>query len=302
MTEGTRTLADLLERTLPQIKWTVEGLVPEGLTILAGKPKLGKSRLVFLMALMVAAGERFLGFKTLPGEVLYIALEDGERRLQDLAGWHGARSLTNLDRFHYQTTWSSLDHGGLEAIEQWIADHPQARLIVVDTWALIRGRLAGKDRYQEEYNALAPLQSCRSGVASRWSWSTISERRAPTTGSKHSRDRRQSVEQPTLCSVSSANAARWMPLSSSSVERRKNSSSPSGSTTGAGDRSGVPPTTDTQSSELRCSKLCESWEEKARSLTSRSSPAKRRRTLRSCWPRSSARERFGRERSTASMP
>jgi hypothetical protein len=50
---------------------------------------------------------------------------------------------------------------------RWLEAHPSTRLIVVDTWARIRGRVAGKDRYQEEYAALAPLQrlAIDSGVA-----------------------------------------------------------------------------------------------------------------------------------------
>src|SRR5258708_7721088 len=77
------TLQELLDRELPPIQWAIPDILPEGLTLLAGKPKLGESGLALAMALAVAAGGGALG--TLPvtqGEVLYLALEDNERRLQ----------------------------------------------------------------------------------------------------------------------------------------------------------------------------------------------------------------------------
>lgn len=152
------TLANLLTKQLEPIRWTVEAMIPEGLTFLAGKPKLGKSWLALVLALAIASGNKFLGYTTTTGSVLYIALEDGERRLQERAIWLGARTMSNLDQFHYRTDWPTLDHGGLEQLEQWMADYPQTRLIVVDTFGRIRGDLPGRDKYAEEYGLLGRLQ------------------------------------------------------------------------------------------------------------------------------------------------
>jgi hypothetical protein len=76
-------LADLLARVFPIPRAIVEKIILEGLTLLAGKPKLGKSRFMLDIAIAVACGGKALGH--LPadaGPVLYISLEDPERRLQ----------------------------------------------------------------------------------------------------------------------------------------------------------------------------------------------------------------------------
>lgn len=152
------TLATLLKKELEPIRWTVEGMIPEGLTFLAGKPKLGKSWLALVLALSIASENKFLTYRTVSGSVLYIALEDSERRIQERAIWLGARTMSNLERFHYRTEWPALDHGGLDQLETWMLDYPETRLIVVDTFGRLRGDVAGRDRYAEEYTLLGGLQ------------------------------------------------------------------------------------------------------------------------------------------------
>ncbi len=79
-------LPDLLSWELPPVRWTIPGILPEGLTLLAGKPKLGKSWLALTIALSIAAGGVALGTQPVAkGDVLYLALEDNARRLQSRA-------------------------------------------------------------------------------------------------------------------------------------------------------------------------------------------------------------------------
>ena len=80
------TAAELMEMVLPPVKWVVPGLLPEGVTLLAGKPKLGKSWLGFGMAVGVASAGVVLGTKRVEqGEALYLALEDKQRRLRSVS-------------------------------------------------------------------------------------------------------------------------------------------------------------------------------------------------------------------------
>lgn len=155
------TLAELLAKQIDPIHYVVHNLIPEGLTLLAGKPKLGKSWLALALSLGVCSGNETLGHWTEAGEVLYIALEDGERRMQDrvkiLEGY--LLGPTALSRFHYRTEWASLDRDGLTQLEAWMTDHPDTRLIVVDTYGKLRGDLPGKDRFIEEYGLLGKLQT-----------------------------------------------------------------------------------------------------------------------------------------------
>lgn len=148
---------DLLNRTFPEPKWAVENILPEGVTILGGKPKMGKSWLALNVAVGVASGDRVLGGVPVEqGDVLSLALEDNERRLQ-------SRLKKLLDgkaapeRLEFANRWPRLDDGGLEEIEAWLIEHPDARLVVIDTLAKIRARNGGKNVYTEDYQAVEQL-------------------------------------------------------------------------------------------------------------------------------------------------
>ncbi|HEX8281896.1 MAG TPA: AAA family ATPase [Pyrinomonadaceae bacterium] len=150
--------ADLLAQHFPEPRYAVEGVLPEGVTVFAGRPKLGKSWCALGIAVAVACGGHALG--TIPverGDVLYLALEDGARRLQKrlrkmLAG---GSTPSNLD---FATEWRRLDAGGLDDLEDWLRSHREARLVVIDTLKRVRPaeRRAGR-LYDGDYEAVAPI-------------------------------------------------------------------------------------------------------------------------------------------------
>lgn len=162
----TMTLKALMSMQLKPMQWVIPGILPEGLTLLCGKPKLGKSWMGLGIGLDTASGGYALGKKQVErGEVLYLALEDNERRLQ-------SRVSTVLASERYQnsgipdgieiaTTWPRIGEGGIEQIEQWIGEHPGVRLIIVDTWAKLAPKAQGRQRaqYEEDYEALTPLKA-----------------------------------------------------------------------------------------------------------------------------------------------
>jgi hypothetical protein len=151
--------AELLKVEFPEPRFAVPGVLPEGLTILAGKPKIGKSWLVIGFGLAIASGGRALGhIEVEEGDVLYLGLEDTPRRLK--------RRLEALlpdgqgpERLRFHTTWPRSDEGGVERIEQWLKAHPEARLVVIDTLAKFRPLLRESGGYTTDYAAIAPLQS-----------------------------------------------------------------------------------------------------------------------------------------------
>jgi RecA-family ATPase len=156
---GTFTAAELMATKLPPLRWTVPGLLPEGVTLLSGKPKLGKSWLALGLAIAVASGGVALG--TMPvnhGEVLYLALEDTRRQLQKrlektLAG------TTAPSRLHIATEWPRMDEGGADRLGDWLAVHPDARLAVVDILKKVRPRTSqNRSVYDVDYEALEALQ------------------------------------------------------------------------------------------------------------------------------------------------
>jgi RecA-family ATPase len=81
--EATFTAAELMAFEFPEARWAVPGIIPEGVTLLAGKPKQGKSWASLGISIAVATGGEALGkVRVERGEVLYLALEDNPRRLQ----------------------------------------------------------------------------------------------------------------------------------------------------------------------------------------------------------------------------
>lgn len=161
----TERLIDLQQEILPDTVFTIPDLLPEGLALLAGKPKLGKSWLLLAMLLGVAAGSVVMGnIPVEQAEVLYISLEDNKKRLQKRSNLVLRQAQASRD-FHYATTWARLDEGGIEDLEEWIQEHPRVRLIGIDTWARIKPRNKGgasKQQYDEDYDALTPLQELAS--------------------------------------------------------------------------------------------------------------------------------------------
>ncbi len=162
------TAGDLLAADFPPPAWAVPGVIPEGLTLLAGAPKLGKSWLALNLAAAVAAGGRALGrVQVDQGEVLYLALEDPPRRLASrlrliLNGDAAPHGLT------FETEWPPLADGGADQLDAWLAEHPGRRLVVVDVVARVRGQVDDRvNRYDADYHAMAELKKLadRHGVA-----------------------------------------------------------------------------------------------------------------------------------------
>src|SRR5262249_17149758 len=142
------TAASLKPMTFEPIKFVVPAIIVEGLTLLAGKPKGGKSWLLLHAAIAVARGGFTLGDIHCPqGDVLYLALEDNLRRLRSRMG-----KLIDTqewpERLSFVTEMPRLTEGGLERIKQWIASTKQPRLVIIDTLAMIRSPNKKKDQTQ----------------------------------------------------------------------------------------------------------------------------------------------------------
>lgn len=156
----TFTAVDLMKREFPEPKWIVEGLLPEGLTLFAGPPKIGKSWLALSLCVGTASGGHALGkIPVERGEALYIALEDTPRRLQSRL------KMMLVDEpapegLHLATQWQRLDEGGLEMLENWLLGWPKCRLIIIDTLQRLRPPQQGnRGLYEQDYNTLVYLKT-----------------------------------------------------------------------------------------------------------------------------------------------
>jgi AAA domain len=159
---------ELMEAELPETKWIVPNLISDGATIFAGAPKQGKSWLALGVSLAVALGGYALGkIPVDAGDVLYLALEDGNKRMQKrLRGM--LKGALVPERLHLAYTFPLVNQGGLELIEEWLIDHPEARLIVVDTLKRLRPVVRSKrNQYDVDYEAVSGLNDLaqRYGVA-----------------------------------------------------------------------------------------------------------------------------------------
>jgi hypothetical protein len=153
------TAAELMASELPPVKWVVPGILPEGVTLLAGKPKLGKSWLALGLGVAVASGGTALGTRPVEsGDVLYLALEDNPRRLQVRLGKMLAGNNAP-DGLHIATDWPRMDEGGADLLDDWLCAHPEGRLVVVDILKRVRPRApANRGVYDTDYEALQGLQ------------------------------------------------------------------------------------------------------------------------------------------------
>lgn len=149
------------------MKYVVPGYIAEGATLLAGKPKLGKSWLCLDIALAVASGGICLGNVTCEqGDVLYLALEDNWRRLQSrlkkLWAYEDLRGDTPMpDRLFIEIQCPRANEGGIEALRDWLEKHPAARLVIVDVLAMFRATSKGREQtqYDADYLAIKSLQA-----------------------------------------------------------------------------------------------------------------------------------------------
>ncbi len=149
------TADQLMATEFPEPRWAVPGILSEGVNLLAGPPKVGKSWMSLGLAISVAAGGRALDTLDVePGPVLYLALEDTPRRLKTRMGklLGGSPAPHNLT---LATTCPTLPAGGDTAITSWLDTHPGARMVVLDVFAKMRGTPpAGMSAYDADYTAV----------------------------------------------------------------------------------------------------------------------------------------------------
>ena len=125
----------LMDKRLPPTKFCVDTLLPQGLCILGGSPKVGKSWLVLDLCVHVAQGTPLWGLDVTRGDVLYLCLEDSERRIQERLS-----TITDNvpDGMYFATGCTSIESGVCDWLRDFKRQHPEVSLIAIDTFQLIR--------------------------------------------------------------------------------------------------------------------------------------------------------------------
>lgn len=150
---------DLMKKVFPPVKWHIEDILPEGLSVFVGPPKIGKSWFALNAFLSIANGDKCLGhLKTQQSAVAYLALEDSERRLQDRI--NDILSANPHQRIPEQAKFAKgikkLEEGGIEQIYDYINKNPHLKLIIIDTLQRVR-KTSGGNSYQVDTELLAQL-------------------------------------------------------------------------------------------------------------------------------------------------
>ncbi len=122
-------VAELYDTQFPAPRWAIPGLIPEGVILLGGRPKVGKSWLALQIAHSVGSGGMFFGKNVEKGNVLYIALEDGPRRLQERIKKH---KIPRDALIAFERDWPPLQKDGMTLLFNEIVQH-EYRLVVIDT-------------------------------------------------------------------------------------------------------------------------------------------------------------------------
>jgi len=156
----TITAADLEDKEFPPVKWAVPGLLTEGLTILAGRPKRGKSWLGLGLALAIASGGTALGkLKVERGDALYLALEDNERRLQNRLSMLKDPEHRLPRRLHLVTDFPPLQLGGMAQLLKWLDEFKETRLVIIDTLGrILPSAKANSNQFTDDYQFIGKLQ------------------------------------------------------------------------------------------------------------------------------------------------
>lgn len=145
----------LLNSPLSSPDFIVSHLIPQGIHLLGGSPKIGKSWLVLWMCLQIANGNPVWNYETRKGTVLYLALEDSFERLQSRLLEITDEAPRNL---YFAVLSKSIDDGLNGQIENFIKEHPDTVFIAIDTLQKIRNTDAKSNQYASDYNDLTFLK------------------------------------------------------------------------------------------------------------------------------------------------
>lgn len=135
----------------------VDGLIYNGTYLFVGAPKVGKSFFMAQLGYYVSMGMPLWGYPVKKGTVLYLALEDDYARLQKrLSRMFGMESNPN---FFFATKSKNLNEGLEEQLNQFVKEHKDARLIIIDTLQKIREVGGDKFSYASDYDIVTKLKS-----------------------------------------------------------------------------------------------------------------------------------------------
>ena len=152
----TVTMTELYDTVYVSRPPVIDGLLQNGTYIFAGAPKVGKSFLMAQLAYHVATGQKLWDYDVRQGTVLYLALEDGHERLQKrMYRMFGVEGTPNL---HFAIAAKQLGNGLDAQLEKFVREHPDTRLIIIDTLQKVRELSGEAYSYRDDYQIIGQLK------------------------------------------------------------------------------------------------------------------------------------------------
>ena len=148
----------LLATPMSKTMFIVDGLIPQGVNVLSGAAKIGKSWLMLWLGLQVSQGLPVWGIPTMHCDVLYLCLEDTQRRIKDRLF-----DLTNdpPKSFHLSVTCGLIGNGLEEEIINFLEDFPKTKLVIIDTLQKVRdsrGSAGKTGMYGNDYDDISAIK------------------------------------------------------------------------------------------------------------------------------------------------
>ncbi len=166
----TISMSELYESVYKSKPPLIDGLLHTGTYLFVGAPKLGKSFMMSQLAYHISTGTPLWGYNTRKGTVLYLALEDDYRRLQErLYRMVGTEGTDNL---FFSVTASQLGSGLDEQLTRFIGEHPDTKLIIIDTLQKVRELGGDNYSYANDYQIITRLKHFADtyGICKQYGW------------------------------------------------------------------------------------------------------------------------------------
>ena len=153
----TVSMMELYDTAYPPKLPIIDGLLYNGTYLFVGSPKIGKSFFMAQIGYHISEGLPLWGFSVRQGTVLYLALEDDyarlQKRLSQMFGMEGS------ENFYFATKSKSLNAGLEQQLVQFVTNHKDARLIIIDTLQKVREVGGDKFSYASDYEIVTKLKA-----------------------------------------------------------------------------------------------------------------------------------------------
>ena len=152
----TISMTELYQNTYKSRSAIIEGVLYPGTYLLAGAPKIGKSFLVAQLAYHVSTGKELWGYQVRQGTVLYLALEDDHRRLQERM--YRMFGTDSSEKLFFATCAKQIGNGLEGQLKKFMQQHPNTKLVILDTLQKIREVGNEKNSYAKDYEIIGKLK------------------------------------------------------------------------------------------------------------------------------------------------